>query len=735
MNITDLPVGDSPKPLTFSHFPTRHQSVIWRNWEIVPVERLARVLGTDVKTIFQDAREMGLRVPPRVVPEWQRRGCVTIIMANWHLLPYAQLLQVLDWTPERFHRALMNEDFLWSKAGGRKPDCKAVVRRPLTADEKKRTAELRQLVKKHFPDKKNFREEPPFAFRSNLKPAGVPAGAGRNRFKSSFAYPYHIPYGEFFSEDFDLAEGGLLNCLAGCGVDGIWVPFTMHEFIPFHPVLNADPDSTVRLARLKKLTEQAARLKMGVFLYVNEPRALPRRCFLNHPEYMGTEHPYLDVVSLCTSSPAVCDYLREGFAWLFKQVPLLAGLFTITRSEYPTNCLSHNREKMCPRCIKRPPEEVISEVNRLIAEGTRSAKPDARVIAWNWSWEPAWEEKAVDLLPDGVELMCTSESGGIVSMAGVETATSDYLLSQPGPGERALRLWRRAQRRGMRTVAKIQMNNSWECAGLPWLPVPYLVEEHVNRLAGAGVDSVMASWTLGGYPGGNLELLASSPAQLADRDYGKKAAPVVKRAWYVFGSALRQFLPSLPVLYTAPQNYGPKNLLYLKPTGYRATMVGFPYDDIKAWANIYPPEVFEEQFRKLSLEWKEGLALLEKARALVPAGKKKNLSELERMALAAHCHFRSTYLQTAFVRRRTKRSAENRRQLKNILREEIELAKTLHRLVKQDSRIGFETTLNYLYTANDLKEKVLNCEYIISSLKKAGDSRKTAARRKTAADN
>ncbi len=716
MKIPDLPVGDNPEPLKLPHFPSRHQAVIWRNWELVPVERLAQALRTGNDTILQDAREMGLRVPPRIAPGWQRHGYITIIKANWHLLPYEQMLQILDWTPEQFHRALMHEDFLWSKVGGRKPDCKIVVRRPLKPDEKKRTAEIRRLVKKYFQDTKTCREEPPFTFLDNWKRTKKPAGTGQRRFKTSFVYPYYVPYGEFFAGESELAKNGFLDRLSICGVNGIWVPFSMHDFIPFHPLLDADSDSSARLERLKKLAEHAARRKMEIFLYVNEPRALPKECFAGHPGLAGTEHPYLDVVSLCTSSPAVRDYLREGFAYLFRHVPLLAGLFTITRSELPTNCLSHNREKMCPRCIKRPHEEVIAEVNRLIAEGAHSEKPDARVIAWNWGWHPAWEEKAIDLLPDSVELMCTSESGTIVSMAGVEAMTSDYLLSQPGPGEHSLRLWRRARMRGLKTVAKIQMNNSWECSALPWLPVPYLVEEHINRLAGAGVDGVMASWTLGGYPGGNLELLSSSAAELAKRDFGEKAAPLVKRAWYCFGEALRNFPPSLPVLYTAPQNYGPQNLLYLKPTGYRATMIGFPYDDIKAWANIYPQEIFEEQFRKLSEEWKEGLEPLKKARGLVPAGKKDNLSELERIALAAYCHFRSAYLQIVFVRMRAKRSPENRRRLIEILREEIELARMLHRLAKKDSRIGFEATLQYLYTANDLKEKTLNCEYIIRYL-------------------
>lgn len=40
-----LPVGSRiVEPLPLPHFPTSQQVVVWRNWEVVPVERLADVL-------------------------------------------------------------------------------------------------------------------------------------------------------------------------------------------------------------------------------------------------------------------------------------------------------------------------------------------------------------------------------------------------------------------------------------------------------------------------------------------------------------------------------------------------------------------------------------------------------------------------------------------------------------------------------------------------------------------
>ena len=83
------------------------------------------------------------------------------------------------------------------------------------------------------------------------------------------------------------------------------------------------------------------------------------------------------------------------------------------------------------------------------------------------------------------------------------------------------------------------------------------------------------------------------------------------------------------------------------------------------------------------------------------------------MAEALNCHFRSSYLQIQFVRRR---DAGEVSRILPILEEEIEQARKLHSVILRDSRIGFEASNHYYYTANDLKEKVLNCEWLKNRL-------------------
>lgn len=83
---TQLPKLDTTKMLHLPHFPTTYQCVIFRNWGLVPVDRIAKVLGTDVDTVKTAAEAMGLDPQEPVCPDWMTKGYITIIHYNWHIL-------------------------------------------------------------------------------------------------------------------------------------------------------------------------------------------------------------------------------------------------------------------------------------------------------------------------------------------------------------------------------------------------------------------------------------------------------------------------------------------------------------------------------------------------------------------------------------------------------------------------------------------------------------------------
>lgn len=720
MNVNDLPSGDAKKTLEFPHFPTRLQAVIWRNWGLVTVEKLAKVLVATPIQIEELASGMGLRKDDILCPVWHERGYLTIIRRNWHLLPYEQLLDLLEWTPDELAYVLKEDDFLWHKLGHMKPETVPVRYAPLTADEMQQTAVLKATISKYFSEDQTVLDNP-FEFLKRYGNNAKNNSITKDRRSGlCMTYSYSAVYGDpLLNEKLDPYPDGLLADYAAAGVNAVWLQGTLYTLVPWLGESKYSDGWQTRLANLGKLCKKAEKYGIRVYLYLNEPRSMPPDFFETHADWRGAQS--LDGLSftLCTSKAPVINALKDGISELFRKVPELGGLFTITMSENLTNCCSRPQDiiTQCPLCSKRGPAAIIAELNQALAEGAHRVKPEADVIAWTWAWSPEWDEQAVALLSKDVKLMCVSETALTTDAMGIKGSVIDYSISKVGPGPIALRLWRKAAECGIKTVAKVQLNNTWECSAVPYIPVPGLVEKHLRNLEAAGVRDLMLNWTLGGYPGGNLELLKLPKEKLALEKYGSECVKLVLNAWACFDRAFEEFpLNSTPQLYTAPQNFGPMTLLFAKPTGYTATMIGFPYDDLATWrGNYYPEDIFEEQFRKLSTGWADGLEQLKSAMKMVTSEKVAALADLLNVAEAVYCHFRSTYLQIRFVRLR---DSVERETIMGILDEEIELARRLIEVVMRDSRIGFEASNHYYYTVADLKEKILNCEFIKTEISK-----------------
>ncbi|MDD3953128.1 MAG: hypothetical protein PHY82_04335, partial [Lentisphaeria bacterium] len=711
MNEVQLPCGGSPEPVPHSHFPALFQAVIWRNWGLIPVARLAKVLQCTENELLCAAQELGLPVPAQVNPVWLERGYLTIIRNNWHLLPYEQLLQLLGWNAEQLAFALKEEDFLWHKLGSLKPDAKPVYYRALTEDEKAASRHLQRMKVLHFPKPA---EAKPFCFDDFFnRPANF--NLEGNDFELNFIYSYTASSGDFLlHREGDPFPEQLLQQYARRGIRGIWFHVILYQLFPIPGAEEFSTGHQERLDNLAWMVEKASRFGIGVYLYLNEPRCMPSAFYQKKPDWRGVESADPGIYSNCTSkSKDPLRWLSAACRYIFEKIPQIAGCFLITKSENPTHCHSHWQGDQCPLCSKRPVPEVISEIVSTVEKAVHQAAPSAKVIVWNWGWRREWEHALVDLLPRNIYLMCTSESGKAFQVGGISSEVGEYSISQTGPADRAVKLWEHAKSRGLKTVAKVQINNTWECPAVPYLPVPYLIREHLGNLRRCDVDGVMLSWTLGGYPGGNLLFLQESPEMVARQVFSDEASGLMCDAWHSFSAAFRAFPFHVHVLYYAPLPSGPRNLLYLEPTGYKASMVGFPYDDLERWCGIYTPAILEDQFQKLTALWEDGLNKLKQAEIRLGSAPPVEFIDQKHVARAAYCHFKSTLLQIRFVR---KRQENHRAELMDILDQEIFLAKELYEIVCKDARIGFEASNHYFYTVNDLQEKVLNCEYLKQQL-------------------
>lgn len=732
-----LPVGTHQPAIEFKHFPNRIYALVWRNWNLVEPARIALTIGCEAKDIMTIAASMGLPPTGSVSPDFKKRIYITVIRRNWHLLPYDQLLTLLDMTPDELEFALKEDDFLFVKLGNLKPKCSKITY--IKPDNKTlaRAKEIKQLVQKHFKASLDRPAVPRFAFVKDLQSTGGLLKS-KNKHVSNekglrFIYSYFGIFGDpLFDTLHDPYPDGLLSRLAAKGVNGIWMHVVLSQLAPGG---NDFPEfgegHHIRIANLRRIAERAKQYGISVYLYMNEPRAMPLSFFKNRQEMMGTQKGAF--AAMCTSNDKVINWISHSLAYVFKQVPELGGVFTITASENFTNCASHGNQKGCPRCSQRAYADIIAGVNEAIANGVHKGNPNAKVIAWDWGWHGHGDAPdVIAKLPKSVWLMSVSEWAKPIERGGIGSKVGEYSISAVGPGPRATRHWALAKQAGLKTVAKVQFNNTWELSAVPWLPVSDLIAEHASNLAKMDTDGLMLSWSLGGYPSPNLEIaqaFAKNPDakpetvlnELAAQRYGKTAAPFVRQAWTAFSKAFQEFPYSGSVVYNAPQQYGPANLLFAEPTGYASTMVGFPYDDLKGWRSIYPAETFAGQFSKVASGWKDGLDFFEKAIEAAEPGKQAMAKEDLGIAKAAWLHFASVVNQVRFVMARDSvrnqylTPAEKQVQItaiNSILSNEIILAKALFEITQSDSRIGFEASNQYYYVPQDLIEKVINCEYV-----------------------
>ena len=94
---------------------------------------------------------MGLGKPPRITRDQQARSYITVIKRNWHLLPYDQLLELLDWTPEQMAFTLREDDFLYVKLGNLKPQCEPLRYQAPDEAALQREREIARIVRDGIP--------------------------------------------------------------------------------------------------------------------------------------------------------------------------------------------------------------------------------------------------------------------------------------------------------------------------------------------------------------------------------------------------------------------------------------------------------------------------------------------------------------------------------------------------------------------------------------------------------
>ena len=730
--------GDTRPAIQYDYFPSRMHAFVFRNWSLVPASRLARVLHTNTAHLTRIARSMGLPAQKKLEKEWlTSRGYITVLRRNWHLLPYDQLLELLGMSRSELAQRLIDDDFLWVKLGNLKPYCQPLRYEEPTAEANQRAAQiaawLGELGTQPF-----ARETPRFDFvrtftHPDRKLTTTSAASDSSGFDERVIFSYMTDYGDpLLDPKLGSCPEGLLQQLAANGVNGIWLHTVLRTLVPPDGPFPGDRQASQRIKGLQRLVARAARYGIKIYLYLNEPRGMQRSFFESSAQHRAlggvTEG---NMQAFCIFNPDVSRWLSRSLETLFGSVQGLGGVFTITASENLTTCASHGAWSNCPRCREHSFADGIVEVNRAITEGVHRGDPNARVWVWDWGWIDSEAEEIINRLPKSCSLMSVSEWSMPIRRGGIPSTVGEYSLSSVGPGPRALSHWQMARRAGLRTIAKVQVNASWEMASVPAVPVLELVGAHAENLSHEQIDGVMLSWSVGGYPSANLSLFQSYrqgnlSAQLdsvATHYYGPRAVNSVRAAWHACSEHFKEFPYHIQTLYHGPQHMGVANSIYTHPTGYGATMVGLPYDDYRTWLSIYPIEVWTRQMKLAAKGFGQAAQWFGQAAANATGLYAERLRTEQRRCQVIRQQLLSAADQARYTAARDRWATTADPQATAVMRKallrELRRVVVMLPLVKADATIGYESSNHYFFVPYDLLEKYISVRYALQQLPSA----------------
>lgn len=519
--------------------------------------------------------------------------------------------------------------------------------------------------------------------------------------------------------DIDYYPEEYLSQLAHEGINGLWLTVEFRDLCSTS-FYQAPPEAERRLTKLRSTVERCRRYGIKTFLFCIEPIAwsdknpLPEGC-------EELEGPGISIVdggnglrSFCPDSPLAQKFLYECTNSVFRAVPHLGGLFTISYGERMTTCINcikdiENGTIPCPRRCRHTPGEILAMTLEPMKRGMTDANPEAELISWLYLPQPAqyghWLTDLAEKLSSDLVLTCNFESGVRTSQFGHIRVGGDYWLSIVGPSERFI-MMAQAAKGHCQFGAKLQVANSHECATVPNIPVPGMLYRKYKKMKELGVQHVVQCWFFGNYPGvmneaaGKLAFEDFSGTEddfllsLAAPEWGCDAPEVVK-AWKYFTSGYSNYPAETQFQYYGPMHDGTVWPLHLRQT--RTPLApawkpaNFPSGDCIGECLIdFRLNEVTELCGKMSSEWHKGMEILNR---IDPAGHDWDLS----LAEALDVMFRSGYNDLRFylIRNRLMDSPPDSAlllpELKKIAEEEIRNSQRLAELCRKDSRLGYHS--------------------------------------------
>ena len=538
----------------------------------------------------------------------------------------------------------------------------------------------------------------------------------------------------------------VLAGLADAGFNAIWVRTIFRQLLANGKYPSFGERSAQLLDSLKAVIQRGAKYGVGLVVYNQEPFGLSRDdpFWAEHPEMAGADfwhnhgseaHPFR-MRALCVSAEPVREYLVESAAAMLRELPGLAGVITITASEFVSHCYSNYlasgvhagdaepQPLRCPRCRERHPTDLVVDVLNCMRQGMDKVSPQTPLIAWNWSWsryEPDPQESILSRLRPGIDLMAGFERGGVkMDPYGREILIDEYALSYPGPSERFLAMHRAAKALGLKVHTKLQFGTTHELATAPNLPLVGNLYDKARACADLGLAGYMGCWNFGNalslntrafnyfLAGDGAETKQEALRALAASEFPGCDATLVLRAWERFVEAFDYYPFTVPFLYYSPVNYALSLPLVPGPMG--AKPFGRSWlmdardgnDDPARSYGCFTPEEIVERLQALVRVWTQGLAAYGSGLAGAGGEATRELGVARAIGLALHSAL--NYYRLHLLKREWR--DEHLPRFRDIVREEAALLDEAIPLYQADPRLGYHSEAHdYMVTPEMMRCK------------------------------
>ncbi len=394
-----------------------------------------------------------------------------------------------------------------------------------------------------------------------------------------------------------------------------------------------------------------------------------------------------------------------------------------------------------------------------IVEAVHKVKPEAEVIlnTYNWGWAPAeLREEFLRRLPKEITIQTTYDIFKFNDVEGLSCPTMDYSISAADPGYYFTSEVEAAKAAGVQHI-RVTSNlagMTWDFGCVPYVPVfqrwrhrMEVLKEYVQK---SPVDSFYDNHHYGWWPcvcnDLEKEIFASDGAvdldeflyRCAVRDYGRQAAETVVKVWGQWSDAMDFYVGSNEDQY-GPWRVGPAYPFIFQPNISRtmsAKEISFPTSDnaifggriVKTFYTPYEninqspgPLRYPRELRKLSkmeTQWREANDLLESALPLMDERKRENGERLLNLGKFMLCFIRTTMNIKAWWLLNMKLQNQTEREpmlgildeIEALAQKEIANVKSAMPLVAQDSRLGWEPSMEYVCDPWHLEWKLRQME-------------------------